>query len=182
MRNERRYTEGQKILLKFDRAKLNDEERELLRRVLLPRTRYLPQTDEEGRELALQMLKEEKFCALFALLGEIRARYGELDCRWTRGDALWELYYSVKKGGEVLCRFGLCLDTFNLIISFGEEECARFERERDSFPRGAIQWTYDMAVAERGRKNLMFDTSDAKIFPYLFRLLAYKKKPSKNPS
>ena len=73
MRNERRYTEGQKILLKFDRAKLNDEERELLRRVLLPRTRYLLQTDEEGRELALQMLKEEKFCALFASTADGRA-------------------------------------------------------------------------------------------------------------
>ena len=71
MRNERRYTEGQKLLLKFDREKLNDDERELLRRVLLPRTKYLPQTAEEGEALALQMLRREKYERMLSLIGKI---------------------------------------------------------------------------------------------------------------
>ena len=53
----------------------------------------------------------------------------------------------------------------------------RFEEERDSFPRGAVQWTYDMAVTEHGRKNLMFDPCEPGIRPYLFRLLDYKRNP-----
>ena len=178
MRNERRYTEGQKILLKFDQEKLNDDERELLRRVLLPRTKYLPQTAEEGEALALQMLRREKYERMLSLIGKIEACYGRTECRWTRGDHLWDLYYSVRSGKDVLCRFGICLDVFNIILSFGQRECEQFERERDTFPRGMIQWTYDMAVFSNGRKNLMFDTADERILPYIFRLLAYKKKPN----
>lgn len=78
-RKERRYTEGQKRLLAFDPQDLDDDERELLRRVLLPRTKYLPQTDEEGKELALQMLKEEKFGKMLAFIEAIRSRYGEVE-------------------------------------------------------------------------------------------------------
>ena len=176
-RKERRYTEGQKRLLAFDPQDLDDDERELLRRVLLPRTKYLPQTDEEGKELALQMLKEEKFGKMLAFIEAIRSRYGEVECRWTRGNHLWELFYSVRKGADVLCRFGICFNVFNLIITFGKKECERFEAERDSFPRCAVQWTYDMAVTEHGRKNLMFDPCEPGIRPYLFRLLDYKRKP-----
>ena len=177
MRKERRYTEGQQKLLKFDPATLEEKERELLRRVLLPRTKYLPQTDQEGRELAMQMLKKEKYDELFAMVGELCERYGELECRWTRGNRLWDLFYTVKKGGEVLCRFGLSLNVFHMIISFGREECERFERERDSFPRDAIQWTFDMAEVENGRKNLMFDISVSNIRRHIFQLLAYKRRP-----
>ena len=177
MRKERRYTEGQKNLLAFRQSDLNAEERELLRRVLLPRTKYLPQTDAEGRELAKQMLLNEKYEALFALAEKIRERYGPLECRWARGDRLWDLYYSLRKGGTALCRFGICLDVFNLVLSFGRGECERFERERDTFPRDSIQWTCDMAVAENGRKNLMFDPTVPGILPQLFRLLDYKAKP-----
>ena len=177
MRKERRYTEGQKHLLALDRSVLDDAERELLRRVLLPRTKYLPQSDEEGRELALQMLKEEKFAAMMASADEIDARYGGVVCSWTRGSGMWALCYSVKKDGDLLCRFGMRLDLFNLIISFGRKECARFEQERDSYPSDPVQWIFDRSATERGRKELMLDVTDEKTKPYLFRLLAYKKQP-----
>ena len=178
MRRERRYTEGQKQLLSIDQSALSDSERDLLRRVLLPRTKYLPQSDEEGRELAKQMLGETGYNALFAMAEEIRKRYGEIECGWTRGNGLWDLYYTVKKDGDALCRFGLRFNMFNLVISFGREECELFERERDIFPRDAVQWIFDTSAIERGRKILMFDITDPRIHPYLFRLLAYKKKPS----
>ena len=178
MRNERRYTEGQKNLLALDQSKLDDGERELLRRVLLPRTKYLPASEGEATELALQMLKREKYEAMQAMIGEIRARYGAIECRWTRGNHMWDLIYSVKKNGNVLCRFGITLDVFNLILFFGKEDCERFERERDSFPRAEIQWTFDMAYSDNGRKVLNFSTRDPSVWPHLFRLLAYKKMPA----
>ena len=176
MRKERRYTEGQENLLhKIGHTELDEQEQELLRRVLLPRKKYLPQSDAEGREIALQMLKEEKYNLLFSFIGELRARYGELDCRWTRGDRAWDLFYSVRSGGKVLCRFGLSFDTFDLIICFGKKECERFEKEREFYPRDLVQWPYDMAPMEQGRKNISFDISDPAIYSYLFRLLSYKK-------
>lgn len=177
MGKERRYTKGQKVLLKFDRSELDEPEREVLRRVLLPRTKYLPCTDEEGRELALQMLKEEKYAAMLAMADEIRARYGELEFRWVRGEGFWDLFYSVRKNGTALCRFGLRFNLCELIVAFGKEECDQFERDRDMFPRGSVQWIYDMADVVRGSKTLMFDFTDPALRPYLFRLLAYKRKP-----
>lgn len=178
MRYERRYTEGQKALLAIDQSKLGAEERELLRRVLLPRTKYLPQSDEEGRELALQMLQQKKYDAMFTLVDEIRSRYGALECRWTRGDRLWDLFYSLRKNGKVLCRFGICLNLFNMILSFGRAECERFEKDRDSFPRDTIQWTFDMSATVNGRKCLMYDPTVPGIQPQLFRLLAIRNGQS----
>ena len=98
MRNEQRYTAGQKVLLssvKWD--KLSAEEKDLLRRCLLPRTKYLPRSDEEGREIALQMLDTEKYDAMFRLVEDICAQFGELTCGWARGDEIWELYYSLRR-------------------------------------------------------------------------------------
>lgn len=180
MRYERRYTEGQKALLSIDQSKLNEEEKDLLRRVLLPRTRYLPQSDKEGRELALQMLQQEKYDAMFALVDALKERYGALECSWARGDRVWDLYYSVRKNGQVLCRFGICLNLFNLILSFGRAECEQFEKERDSFPRDMVQWTYDMSEAVNGRKHLMFDPAVPNILPQLFRLLSMKSEPGRS--
>lgn len=181
MRNEQRYTAGQKVLLssvKWD--KLSAEEKDLLRRCLLPRTKYLPRSDEEGREIALQMLDTEKYDAMFRLVEDICAQFGELTCGWARGDEIWELYYSLRRKSSLLCRIGLALNVFYLVIPLNHAECERFEAERDKFPRMEIQWNYDMAPLRNGQKYAMFDVSDPAVLPYLFRLLSYKQKPKQS--
>lgn len=178
MRKEQRYTAGQQNLLA--RAKWKDlsvEEKDLLRWCLLPRKKYLPQSDDEGREIALQMLDTEKYDAMFRLVEDIRAQFGELTCGWVRGDEVWDLYYSLKRKGSLLCRIGLALDAFNLVVPLNKAERERFETERSTFPRMEVQWNYDMAAVRNGQKYVMFDVSDPAVFPWLFRLLSYKQKP-----
>ena len=55
---ERPYTYVQKKFLKIDPKKLTEEERDVLRRVLLPRTRYLPDTDDECLAYAYELVQE----------------------------------------------------------------------------------------------------------------------------
>ena len=58
---ERPYTYVQKKFLKIDPKKLTEEERDVLRRVLLPRTRYLPDTDEECLAYAYELVQEPTY-------------------------------------------------------------------------------------------------------------------------
>ena len=66
MPNSERYTEAQKNLLKIDMKDLTEAEKKVLRRALLPRKRYVPQTEEEGFSLARDMLGDEMYASFFA--------------------------------------------------------------------------------------------------------------------
>ena len=75
MGNSERYTTAQKNLLKIRIEDLSEAEKKVLRRALLPRKRYIPETEQEGFELARDMLDEEKYANFYALVGEIRSAY-----------------------------------------------------------------------------------------------------------
>lgn len=176
MRKEQRYTEAQKRFLKLDQSTMTEEEKEAMRKLLLPRKSYLPESDVQGHELAKEMLGPQRYETFYALARQIEAIFGAKG-RWMRGDELWGLYYGIRRKDRTLCRVGISLDIFNLVIVFGRAECEKFERERDTYPRDEIQWTFDIARHETNGKYMMFDTSSPLTRLHLFRLLSYKMKP-----
>lgn len=173
MKNER-YTEAQKKLLESAPKDLSETERDFLRLMLLPRKRYLPQSDEEGCALVRDIVGEQKFGCFCRARDEISVRYGA-EGRWGAGDSRWRLYYRFSRGGRPFCAFGLDLNTLHLILPFGSREREIFEKIRDSFSLLGICWTYDMiAVNGRGYKELKYDVSDPAIREDLLRLLDIK--------
>ena len=88
MSNSERYTEAQKNLLKIDRSDLTDAENKVLRRALLPRKRYVPETDQEGFEIARDMLGDDLYANFSALVGEIRSAY-HCTTRWAGANRWW---------------------------------------------------------------------------------------------
>ena len=101
MKNER-YTEAQKRLLKGAPKDLSGEERDFLRRMLLPRKRYLPQSEEEGCSLVRDIVGEQKLGCFCRVREEISARYGA-EGRWGAGDSRWRLFYRFSRGGRPFC-------------------------------------------------------------------------------
>lgn len=170
VRNER-YTEGQKLLMARAPKDLNEEERAFLHRMLLPRRRYLPQTEEEGLALAEDILGAQKYADFLRVREDIRSRFGA-DGRWSAGDSRWMLYYRFSVRGRALCALGMDENTLHAVILFGAREREAFERERNTFSRMGICWTYDLiAVNARGQKELKFDVTDGSIYEEVLRLL-----------
>lgn len=150
---------------------LNEEERAFLHRMLLPRRRYLPQTEEEGLALAEDILGAQKYADFLRVREDIRSRFGA-DGRWSAGDSRWMLYYRFSVRGRALCALGMDENTLHAVILFGAREREAFERERNTFSRMGICWTYDLiAVNARGQKELKFDVTDGSIYEEVLRLL-----------
>ena len=178
MRNER-YTEEQKLLLKFKPE--TEEEEYVLRRALIPRKQYLPQSEEEAGELALMILGKREYQRFCDVCADIGARFGAKGS-WSAGDKRWKLFYHFEIGGKSFCRLALYLDVFEIQFSFGEKEMRRFETERETYARLGVQWTYDLAEVKNGRKRLSFDLRNSETYEQIFRLLSYridKENPSK---
>ena len=180
MGNSERYTEAQKKLLKFEKEDLTEAERKVLRRALLPRKRYIPQTDEEGFSLTRDMLDKEKYIDFCALAEEIRASYRGTTTRWMGGNRWWRQRLCFLCDKTMLCALAVTVDHFRLQIEFGERECRLFEKARESFPREEIQWLFDTAVWKNGKKLLQIDPSSLVSFELLFRLLAIKRIPDED--
>lgn len=180
MGNSERYTEAQKKLLKFEKEDLTEAERKVLRRALLPRKRYIPQTDEEGFSLTRDMLDKEKYIDFCALAEEIRASYRGTTTRWMGGNRWWRQRLCFLCDKTMLCALAVTVDHFRLQIEFGERECRLFETARESFPREEIQWLFDTAVWKNGKKLLQIDPSSLVSFELLFRLLAIKRIPDED--
>ena len=180
MGNSERYTEAQKKLLKFEKEDLTEAERRVLRRALLPRKRYIPQTDEEGFSLTRDMLDKEKYIDFCALAEEIRASYRGTTTRWMGGNRWWRQRLCFLCDKTMLCALAVTVDHFRLQIEFGERECRMFETARESFPREEIQWLFDTAVWKNGKKLLQIDPSSLVSFELLFRLLAIKRIPDED--
>ena len=71
------------------------------------------------------------------------------------------------------------MDLFELRFGFGKKEMDRFEKERNTFSRVGIQWTYDTVLEKNGRKMLSFDLRDASTYEEVFRLLDFRVKTAK---
>ena len=176
MGNSERYTTAQKNLLKIRIEDLSEAEKKVLRRALLPRKRYIPETEQEGFELARDMLDEEKYANFYALVGEIRSAY-RCTARWMGGNRWWRQKYCFMCDKTPLCAIAVAVDQYKLQIEFGEKECRLFEMARASFPREEIQWIFDTAIWRNGKKLLQLDPENLVGFELLFRLLAIKRIP-----
>lgn len=71
------------------------------------------------------------------------------------------------------------MDLFELRFGFGKKEMDRFEKERNTFSRSGIQWTYDTIEEKNGRKVLSFDLRDESVCEEVFRLLDFRVKATK---
>lgn len=151
----------------------------MLRRALLPRKRYIPETEQEGFDLARDMLDERKYANLYALVGEIRSAY-HCTTYWKGGSRWWRQKYCFVCDKMPLCAIAVAVDRYKLQIEFGERECRLFEMARSSFPREEIQWIFDTAVWCGGKKLLQLDPESLAGFELLFRLLAIKRLPDED--
>ena len=172
-----RYTQGQKVFFKLDKKKLTDEDLAQLHMLLLPRTAYLPATEEECAALAAEIIGEENFAKMTAFAKEVGSRFGTSGC-WGKGDKFCMLYYRLRAGGKTVCSLGMKPGRFFCILQYGKGECEKFEELRESFPRGAVQWTYDFANVVHGVRRLSFSMSDKEVLPHLMRLIAIKRNPA----
>lgn len=173
-----RYTEAQKNFLKLDPKTLTDEERAQLHLLLLPRTAYLPATDEECAALAEEILGKDCFGKMLNFARDIESRFDACGC-WSKGDKFCLLYYRLRASGKTICSLGLVPGKFLCVLQFGKSEMEKFEMLRNTFPRAEIQWTYDFANEIHGVKRLCFEMSDPSIFANLIRLIAIKRNPSR---
>ncbi len=176
MHEQERYTEGQRRLLRIDRSTLTEEEKEQLRRALLPRKRFVPKTDEECFLLVAEFLGDAKYRAFRRLLEAILSRYS-CSQRWSAGGRDWRLLLRLYCGKQVLCSIGILEDRYFLLMDWGERECKRFEELRDTFPREEVQWTFDFFRLRNGVKHLQWDTEQEGWADYLFPLLAIGRLP-----
>ena len=176
MPNSERYTEAQKNLLKIKTDDLTEEEKRVLKIALLPRKRYVPQTEEEGMSLAEDMLGHEMYLNFVVLADEIRASY-RCTTKWTGSNRWWRQCYNFYCDKFFLCAIAMDVNTYSLQIEFGERECRLFEAARRSFPREEVQWIFDCAPWRNGKKLLQFDPEKFYSFELLFRLLAIRRIP-----
>lgn len=177
MRNER-YTEAQKLLLKIDPKTYTPQEEYIMRRSLIPRKQYAPETEEEGHLLAKQILGEKEYLRFLKVSDDICLRYGAKG-EWCAGDSRWKLFYRLYVKNKALCAIGMVLDLFELRFGLEKKEMDRFEKERNTFSRAGIQWTYDTIMEKNGRKVLSFDLRDESVCEEVFRLLDFRVKAAK---
>ncbi len=174
MKNER-YTPEQKRLLKIDPKTYTEEEREAMRVVLLPRKRYLPQSDEDGMEIVSLALGTQEKIALFCRCREdILSRYA-CEGRWSAGDKSAVLYYRFYLKGKALCALRVRIDHFDLTFSFGKKEMQAFEQCRSTFPRESIQYGYDATGGKEERRLLAYPMDRS--YEDVFRMLALRCPP-----
>ncbi len=176
MKNER-YTPEQKNLLKIDPKTYTEEEREAMRIVLLPRKKYLPQTDEEGLEIvSLALGSREKTELFLRCRRDIFARYS-CEGRWSAGDRSAVLYYRFSCKGKPLCALRVRIDHFELVFSLNKKEMEAFEKIRPNLSREDIQYGYDVTGSDVQRKVLAY--SMERSYEDVFRVLALRCPPDK---
>lgn len=176
MKNER-YTPEQKILLKIDPKTYTEEEKEEMRIVLLPRKKYLPQSDEEGMEIVSLALGSRERTDLFRRCrDDIFARYS-CEGRWSAGDKSAVLYYRFSVRGKPLCALRVRIDHFELVFTLGKKEMESFEQIRSTLPKQDIQYGYDVTGWDVDRKVLAYSMDRS--YEDVFRVLALRCPPDK---
>ena len=153
MPNSERYTEAQKNLLKIKTDDLTEEEKRVLKIALLPRKRYVPQTEEEGMSLAEDMLGHEMYLNFVVLADEIRASY-RCTTKWTGSNRWWRQCYNFYCDKFFLCAIAMDVDTYSLQIEFGERECRLFEAARRSSRAKKCSGSLTGAPWRNGKKAL----------------------------
>ena len=173
MAKQERYTLAQQKFLLLKEKNLTDKDKEMLRVLLFPRGNYVPDDMSEGFELARMLLSDEEYTKFRYAVAEIEERY-QFSGEWGKGDRNTKLYYRFRKNSKTYCSIGLFFKGFDFVIMLGKNECALFEKYRDSFPRLTIQWAYDCAAEQLGGKLFRIGLKDTSILQDCLRLLDLK--------
>ena len=173
MEKKEKYTEGQKVFLKLKTSALTEEEKDMLRVLMLPRNHYFPDTDKEREALAREILRGESYIHLADFRAAMREMYGDFG-EWCRGQKDVILYCRFRKGGKTICTVALRPDSAELIIRYGKRECELFAQERDHFPREGILWPYDYFSGKEPNKVLRYDLSERSLWLSYFRLISIR--------
>lgn len=168
-----RYTVGQEQLLRLKTKNLTAEEQEELRKLLAPRSRYLPATDEKVFELIAFMLKD-KYEVFLNCIEQIKLKFSAITFEWKIGDKQNTLYYKVLYNSKAICSIGIHLDSIEGIVTFDEKLCEAFERNRSAYNRMRTQWIFDIAPFENSKKKLYFDLTAAVLQDDFLNLLMLK--------
>lgn len=173
--DERPYTPAQQKMMKVSKKKLTEKDLDYLRTVLLPRSPYLPKTEEECFALAEEMLGKERYEKMCELLFAIEERFCTKELVWTGGDKIAELYCRVKRRGRTFCAFAITVNKYYLAVYFNAAERDLFEKEKTSFPVKEIRWPYNICgIRANGVKRVLFDVMDEEIRPHIFPVLDLK--------
>lgn len=173
MEKKERYTEGQKIFLKLKKNSLTDEEKDMLRKLMLPRNHYFPDTAEECEELAHEILNPESYVHFYDFRAMLYEQYGDSG-EWCRGTKDIILFCRFRKGGKSLCSIAFRADSPELVITLGEKDCRVFEKYRRQFPRDGILWTYDYFSGGGRQRTLRYDLSERWLWPHYLRIIELK--------
>ncbi len=113
----------------------------------------------------------QELCAL------IDEKY-DMEKIWNTGGKKWTYEYKYRRGGKTLCSLYAKDRCIGLMIIFGKEERAEFERIRSSLSQKVCQ-KYDAAVTYHDGKWVMFEPVDSSEFEDYLKLLEIKRKPNR---
>ena len=174
MNKRKRYTQGQEQLLRLSTKDLNEMEQEELRKLLAPRSKYLPQTDTERFALVQSMLKD-KYQTFLEFIERLKVEFSCINMEWILGDKRNILYYKAVQNSKTFCSIGVRLDVLEGVVVLDERLCKFFEEHRASFSRMGTQWLFDITPFQKGKKILYFDLSEKLLEEEFLQLLLLKK-------
>ena len=175
MEKGKRYTAGQEQLLPLLDKDLTESEREELRQLLAPRSKYLPATETERFALVAQMLNE-KYARFLEFIEDLQNCCPTIHMEWSLGDRRNSLYYKAMLGSKTLCALGVRLNCLEVVAMLDEKQCNEFESLRSDFQRMGMQWLFDVTPFTKNKKTLYVDITEQLLKEELMQLLHLKKK------
>lgn len=126
----------------------------------------------------LTSLLGEPLYTLWQKLVEMIEENYETERLWGRGGKDWDYEYKYRRGGKTLCALYAKPNALGLMIIFGKAEREKFEELRDELSKDVCD-VYDRAKTHHDGKWVMFEPTDAFVFPDYLKLLAVKRRPNR---
>ena len=175
MEKGKRYTAGQEQLAQLLDKDLTECEREELRQLLAPRSKYLPATEIERFALVEQMLYK-KYVTFLEFIEELQNCCPTVQMEWSLGDRRNILYYKAMVGSKTLCSLGVRLNCVEVVAILDEKQCNEFEKTRNNYQRMGMQWLFDVTPFRKNKKTLYVDIAEQCLKEELMQLLHLKKR------
>ena len=128
-------------------------------------------------EKMIALLGQPLFEVWLELCNLIESKY-DMERLWNNGGKRWTYEYKYRRGGKSLCALYAKKNVFGFMIIFGKDERAKFEANRDDYSL-EVQKVYDESTTYHDGKWMMFELTDASLFPDMEKLLQIKRKPNK---
>ncbi len=129
------------------------------------------------REELERLVGIEKVNIFYDMVDAITLLY-DMDQTWNNGGKKWVYEYKFRKSGKTLCAFYFKKSTLGLMIIFGKDERAKFEKIRNELLPVVID-TYDNAQTFYDGKWVMFNITDYLLIDDIKKLLFIKRKPNR---